>query len=146
MAFRFNFFNPLFPQVDTTAGTKKGMFDKNKIREDVFNQENLELFKTYFEHIKFNEKLNLNTCSAYKYDIYAWFDYILMYQGNKHLRYIEKDDIIEYLRIAYAEDGSMLRRTKSSILRFLKYLYKTNAIKDNYIIKQLSDTKQIEKE
>ena len=69
-----------------------------------------------------------------------------MYQGNKHLRYIEKDDIIEYLRMAYAEDGSMLRRTKSSILRFLKYLYKTNAIKDNYIIKQLSDTKQIEKE
>ena len=86
MAFRFSFENPYFEGVDTTSTTKVKMFDNHKAREQVFNQENLQLVNQYYNYMKFTEKLKNNTCNTYKTDIYEWFDYIVMYQDNKNIK------------------------------------------------------------
>ena len=146
MAFRFSFENPYFEGVDTTSTTKVKMFDNHKAREQVFNQENLQLVNQYYNYMKFTEKLKNNTCNTYKTDIYEWFDYIVMYQDNKHIKNITLDEILDFLRVTQGENLGLLRRKKSVILKFLKYLYKKQLIRDNYLIKQLSDAKHITKE
>lgn len=146
MAFRFSFENPYFKGVDTTSIKRTKMFDNYKIREEVFNQENLQLINQYYNYIKFTEKLKANTCNAYKGDIYEWFDYIVMYQDNKHIKNITLDEILDFLKVTQGENIALLRRKKSVILKFLQYLYKKQLIRDNYLIKQLSNTKHITKE
>lgn len=106
------------------------MYDIEKIK--MINSETMKLYNKYKIDMTIRE-LSQGTIDGYENDLFAWFIYILDYQGNQNVVDIEEDDIVEFIYFCKTKGNNSrrMKRRMSSISAFYKYLRRKKIIKEN---------------